>query len=241
VDSQFDDSGGRATDPVPADVSVTGHNAGPGYWFSGDVSVVQDHGGVRAESIGALRTHLLAQHLRDRRRSLAVCAPAAGVGCTYIAVNLACSMAMAGVKTLLIDANLRAPGVQRLIRPSVTGPGLTDCLTDDTAPLGDAIHDNVLPNLSVLYAGAASDNPQELLAGATFKALVDTCLRDFDLTIIDTSAGNLGADTRRVAAVARYALIVARRDVSFVSDIKLLAGEIETDRAQVIGTFLNDF
>jgi protein-tyrosine kinase len=220
---------------------IAGDGDVPKYWFSEDIAVLHDQGGLQSESIGALRTHLLAQHVRDRRRSLAICAPTLGVGSTYIAVNLACAVALAGVKTLLIDANMRTPGVDALITPSQSGPGLKQCLSEATPPLGDAIHDDVLPNLSVLFAGGAVANAPELLAGANFKALIDTCIRDFDLTIIDTPPGNVGADARRIAAVARYALIVARRDVTFVSDVKLLSKDIENDRGNVIGTFLNDF
>jgi len=229
-------------DAVPfIDHDTAVDDGAPKYWFSQDIAVLQNRTSVQSESIGALRTHLLAQHLRDRRRSLAICAPSSGVGSTYIAVNLACAVALAGIKTLLIDANMRTPGVDAMITPTHRGPGLKQCLSEHTPLLGDAIQDDVLPNLSVLFAGGAVANAAELLAGANFKALIDTCIRDFDLTIIDTPPGNAGADARRIAAVARYALIVARRDVTFVSDVKLLSKEIEDDRGNVIGTFLNDF
>ena len=84
-------------------------------------------------------------------------------------------------------------------------------------------------------------NPQELLASKAMNELLDTCLRDYDVTIVDTPPGNSSADARRIAMAVRYAMLVAKKDDSFVGDVKKLADELTSDRATVIGTFLNDF
>lgn len=211
------------------------------YRFSRSVSVLSEPGGARAESIGSLRTHLLAQHVRDGRRSLAVCSPTAASGCSYVSVNLAAAMAMAGLKTLLIDANLREPGLEAFITPDQSHHGLSHFLSDESVQPGDIINSDVIANLSVIYAGNTTANAQELLAGAGFKQLFDDCMRDFDLTIIDTPPSSTCADARRVAAVARHALIVVRRNRGFVTDVKTLGEELKADHANVVGTFLNDY
>jgi len=204
-----------------------------------DVVVLNDPQGGRAEALAALRTHIMAQHLRVGRRSLALCAPNAGVGCTTIAVNLAVSLAQVGVKTLLIDADMRRPSVHKHLAPSREVPGLVQCLGDDAVGFGDAIQAEVLPDLSLIYAGGRADKPQELLAGARFKALLDLCLRDYDLTIVDTPPASASADARRIASVVGHALMVVGRDQTFVSDVKVLAEELEADRVRVIGSVLN--
>jgi len=196
---------------------------------------------IQAEGIGALRTHMIAQHLQDGRRSLAICGASEGVGATFVAANLAAAFALAGIRTLVVDANLREPGLDALITPSKPLKGLSDYLSDDSVTLFDCIQEEVLPNLSVLYAGTLVDNPQELLAGRRFVEAMEDCMRDYDIMLVDTPPGNLSADTRRIAVAVRYALIVARKDVSFVSDLKTFAAELQSDRAKVIGTFLNDF
>jgi capsular exopolysaccharide synthesis family protein len=207
---------------------------------STDIHLLSEPTGVRAESIRVLRTHLIAQHLRDGRRSLAVCAPAVGTGSSYVAANLAVGLAQTGVKTLLIDGNMRAPGLQRFFRPDRDGPGLVDCLSDQELPLRDALHEDVLPGLTILYAGRAAPDAQELLGGAAFKALIDACVRDYDLTLIDTPPANTYADARRIASVMRYAMVVAQRDKSYVRDVKTLIDELTADRVRVVGTYLND-
>jgi protein-tyrosine kinase len=210
------------------------------YRLSRQLIELSNPGSARAESIGALRTHMLAQHIRDRRRALAICAPSIDVGATYVAANLAVALSRSGLKVLLIDANLRDPGLEQYFQPASVRPGLVQLLDDDPVPLGDVINESVLPNLSLIYAGGAVANAQELLASGNLKALIDICTRDYDLTLVDTAPSNTCADARRVAALVRYAMIVVRRNVSFVSDAKLLVEELQADRVTVIGTYLND-
>jgi protein-tyrosine kinase len=194
-----------------------------------------------AEVIRSLRTHLMAGHLAQGRRSLALCAPDEGVGTTFVAVNLAVAFAQAGLNTLLIDANLHSPGVDALIQPDEPVPGLRQMLeAGDNAGM-NAIQPDVLPNLSVLYAGGTGSHSQELLAGKSFKRLIDECMRDHEVTIVDTPPTKEFSDARRIAKNLRYAMIVARRDATRVADIRGLAEEFESDRVTLIGTFLNDY
>ena len=51
--------------------------------------LVSEPMGARAEGMRAIRTHIMAQHVERGRRALAICAPNRGVGCTFIAANLA--------------------------------------------------------------------------------------------------------------------------------------------------------
>ncbi|MHB8529302.1 MAG: CpsD/CapB family tyrosine-protein kinase [Caulobacteraceae bacterium] len=228
----------RERPTVAANQTVAAPAAEP-YGFSPSLVTIADPFGKAAEAIRALRTHIMAQHVQEGRRALAVCAASSGVGCTFVATNLAVALSQVGIKKLLIDADMRSPTVHRIIRPQRETDGLRQCLTSQEATFGEAIEAEVLPNLSVMYAGGASANPQELLAGERFRSLMDFCLRDFDATIIDTPAANSCSDARRVSTVVGYSLIVAGRDRSYVEDVKTLIGQLEQDHARVVGTVLN--
>jgi protein-tyrosine kinase len=206
-----------------------------------DIVMNSEPFGVRAEAIRALRTHLLAQHLAGGRRALAVCGPTAGVGCSFVAANLAVALSQVGVNTLLIDANLRAPSLHRLIPSATPQIGLGQYLANAGSGFSEFLEAGVLENLSVMFAGQLIPNPQEVLGGAAFQRLMQTCLREYDITIADTAPANQFADARRVASVVGYGLVVARRDVSLVADVKTLIGELTVDHAQVVGTVLNEF
>lgn len=196
---------------------------------------------TEAESIRALRTRLVAQHLREGRRSLAVCAAAGESGCTYIAVNLAVAMAQAGVRTALVDTNLRDPMVADLCGLPLEMPGLAEYLSNDRIPVAEIVDTDLLPNLAVIGGGETPTNPQELLSGARFRGLADQLLREYDLTIFDTAPANLCSDGLRVATIAGFSLIVTRKNKSYVEDVKTLAKQLRADRSVVVGSILNDF
>jgi capsular exopolysaccharide synthesis family protein len=208
--------------------------------LSASLVTVSNPTGAAAESIRALRTHIQSQHLQEGRRALAVCGVSAGHGCTFIAANLALALAQIGISTLLIDANLREPGIDTLFPGSATGGGLRECLNNVNAPVAEFINEDVLPYLSILHAGGVAANPQELLSRERFEDVMNTCLRNYDATIIDTPPANSSADARRISNVAGYSLVVARKHKTLVSDLKVLVGQLEADRAIVVGTVLND-
>jgi protein-tyrosine kinase len=210
------------------------------YSFADELIILSDPHGQGAEYIRALRTQVMAQHLEAGRRALAVCEAAPQLGATFLAANLALSLAQAGVDTLLVDGNLRAPGVHNLIRPSRELPGLRNCLASVDGAVGDYVQEDILPNFSVMFSGGSALNAQELLARASFEQVVKTCMRDFTMTIIDTPPANSCADFQRIASVAGYSLIVSRRHKGLVEDVKTLANQLRAAHSTVIGTVLND-
>lgn len=196
---------------------------------------------LEAEAIRGLRTRLVAQHLREGRRSLAVCSPAEGAGCTYVALNLAIAMAQVGIRTALVDANLRSPMIADLCGVPIDLPGIAEYLADPSIRVGDIADTELMPSLAVIGAGEAPENPQELLSGARFRSLVDQLLREFDITIFDTPPANICSDGQRVATLAGYSLIVSRKNISYVNDVKSLAKQLRADKSVVVGTVLNEF
>jgi len=196
---------------------------------------------LEAEAIRALRTRLVAQHMREGRRSLAICSATASSGCTYVALNLAVAMAQSGVRTALVDANLRDPMIADLCGLPLSMPGLSDYLSSDGVSMVEIVDTDLMPNLAVIGAGDTTDNPQELLSGARFRGLVDQLLREYDLTIFDTAPANICSDGQRVATMAGFSLIVSRKHQSYVEDVKTLAKQLRADRSVVVGSILNDY
>lgn len=205
------------------------------------VVTVTDPSSTAAEAIRGLRTQIQSQHLQLGRRALAICGVGAGHGCTFVATNLAVSLSQIGFSTLLIDANLRAPKIDRLIQKQGATRGLKACLeSPDSLSVSAFIDSDALPNLSIMYAGGAAANAQELLSKDRFVGVMQTCLRTYDATIIDTAPANSSADGLRVANVVGYSLLVARKHVTLVSDIKVFAAQLHANRAKLIGTVLNE-
>jgi protein-tyrosine kinase len=195
--------------------------------------------GSAAEAINALRVHLMARHIQQGHRSIAVC-ETGNSGGLFVAMNLAVSFAESGLRTLLVETNLRRPRLAEFITPSRNVTGLAELIDDPNLPISAAVQ-QVNRNLSVMYGGDAQDRPQQLLASNRFATICDLCMRDFDITIATTPPANYYSDARRVASLLRHVAIVARRDTTYVKDIKAMMTELQSDGARVIGTIYNDF
>ena len=227
-------------EPSTPQMSTTrGDGEAPAYGFSPSIVTLLSEGSPQADAIRSLRTHIMARHLHLGRRALAICAPSSGVGCSFVAANLAVSLSQIGVKTLLIDGDLRRPAIDQLIRPPRPPGGLVQALKSADVTFKASIDADVLPNLSIMYAGRAASNPQELLATERFQTLMNHCLREFDATIVDTPPANTSSDARRISGVVGYSLVVTAKDKTFIKDVKTLIGQLRADRSVVIGTLMN--
>ena len=205
------------------------------------IVMLTDPAGATAEAVRALRTRIQSQHLRTGRRALAVCGPAPEVGCTFVAVNLSVALAQIGIKTLLVEADLRTPTIGRYFAPGEDAGGLRGCLMAPSIPVSDFIQPDVLPNLDIMFAGEPDPIAHELLSSDRFPELINTCMRDYDITIVDTPPANSCADGLRVSTVVGFSLIVARKNKTLVSDVRVLIDELYKEGARPIGTVLDDF
>ena len=208
--------------------------------FSNELVLLSGRGSLAAENVSQLVSEILSRHVETARRGLAFCTTSENSGCSYLAANVAVGVSMAGVRTLLIDANLREPKVRTYFRPSVEPEGLLQCLEDPRVALSDTVTDDVLPNLSVLYAGGQSAEAG-LFASSRAGAVISEAMRNYDLTIVDCAPSNRSSDVLRIANMVRYALVVARKNHSYVNDLKKLIADIRQNNGEVLGTYLNDF
>jgi capsular exopolysaccharide synthesis family protein len=208
---------------------------------SDELVALSDPGSVRAETIRMLRTQIIAQHIKNGRRGLAVVAAADGHGCSYVAANLAVSLSQVGFKILLVDANMRSPRQDQIFGVDPNAPGLSSFLTLQVARPERVVNANVVPGLALITAGPPTSRPQELLSGNRFRDGVNTLLREYDLVLFDTPAANTNADALNVGGAAGYALVVGRTNASYYRDIDTLTNQLAAARCAVVGAVLNEF
>lgn len=192
------------------------------------------------EALNLLASGIVEQHIAYGRRGLAVCGASAGAGVTFVAASLAMAVARTGVSTLLVDANLHRPGVQYLIQPPRSTPGLQELLESEGAIDLDPVRHDIMPQFAVIYAGKSEISPSELLAGGRLRDVVFACLRDFRCVVFDTPPANRSPDARMIGAAVGYALLVARRGESYADDLTMLARQLEQDHIAVVGGVLNE-
>lgn len=107
-------------------------------------------------------------------------------GKTFCSVNCAVSLAQQELRTLLIDADLRAPSAEKYFFDKRKTPGLTNYLSGEVDPMA-AVHPTKIENLFVLPTGKPAPNPAELLSGPAFSTLLSLLAERFDRIVIDTA------------------------------------------------------
>jgi protein-tyrosine kinase len=194
----------------------------------------------QADAFRELRSRLLLEVLGERTRAaICVLSPDVGDGKSYLAANLAVSFSQLGNRTLLIDADLRSPRQDRLLRVTA-GMGLSSVLAgfaDSGAPLYDVPG---LPSLHLMPAGAVPPNPLELLQRPVFPSLLRDMLQQFAHVIIDTSAAARGADARVVAARCGASIVVARKGRTSLQALEGLLASLTRGPAKVAGVVMNE-
>lgn len=202
------------------------------------IVLLTDPESMTAEAIRAVRTRVVAQHLRMGRRALAVCSVAPSARGSFVAANLAVAMAQVDIRTLLVDADLRFSPIASMFGLPEDELGLSDALSDETIDPSDVVQPMPLPTLSIVSAGRQPAKGVEYLASARFGEIGNRFMREHDLTIFNTTPSNRSADAQRVATIAGYALLVARKDQSYVRDIETLSEALKTDGASIAGSVL---
>jgi polysaccharide biosynthesis transport protein len=137
------------------------------------------------ESFRALRTSLISKYTAEGTKIILVTSAQPLEGKTTTAANIAMALAYGGSRVLLIDADMRRPGLHRPLRLT-NERGLSQVLTGQ-ARVRDVIQRTVDPNLLAITAGRTPPNPSELLASERMKTLLTNLSHGpFDWIIIDT-------------------------------------------------------
>jgi capsular exopolysaccharide synthesis family protein len=137
------------------------------------------------ESFRALRTALVSRYTDPGTKLLVVTSAQPLEGKTITAANIAMALAYGGSRVLLIDADMRRPGLHRPLRLT-NERGLAQVIAGQ-ARVRDVIQRTVEPNLLAMTAGAPPQNPSELLASERMKTLMaNLAVGAFDWVLIDT-------------------------------------------------------
>jgi capsular exopolysaccharide synthesis family protein len=189
---------------------------------------------LAAESYRLLRTNLQMSHMVP---SLLITSPSRGDGKTEIAANLAGSLARAGHKVTLLDANMRRPRVAQLFGLSADTPGLAEYLQNPATPLAP-LPIEPISGLSIIPAGKMTTSSPELLGSQQMLALITQLQQQSDVVIIDTPP-LIYADALTLAPQVEGVILAANSGSTGRDQTEQAAERLRLVGANVLGTVLN--
>jgi capsular exopolysaccharide synthesis family protein len=190
------------------------------------------------EAIRTLRDSILLSDLARRPRSLLITSATPREGKTTSAVHLAVAHSLQGRKTLLIDADLRRPGVHsKLGLANVRG--LTAVVNDGT-PWREVLQKHEgFPDLDVLVGGETSRRAADKL-GIVLAKLLDEAAVDYDLVIVDAPPLLGFAEPLQMAAIVDGVVVITLAGQTNKQAVASVLSSLKRLKANVVGVALNE-
>ena len=196
------------------------------------------------EAYNSLCTNVLYASDNKNNQKLVVTSSLYGEGKTAVAVNLSIALAsnLVDKKILLVDADLRNPGVHDFLKDKVTesehNHGLAGYLLGqaDSLPITKA----ALDNLDVVLAGGAQLNPAALMNSPKMKDFLDKCSEIYDYVILDVPPLNDVSDALLLIGKVDGYIIAAKTKYSKLPMLNATQEALSSVGANIIGIVLTD-
>lgn len=161
-----------------------------------------------------------------------------GEGKSTTSANIAISFAKAGLKTLLIDADIRNSVMSGTFKADEKYEGLSSYLSGN-AELSAVISHTNIENLMMIPAGHVPPNPTTLLQNSNFNFMIDTVKELFDYVIIDTPPIGLVIDSAIISQKADANILVTEAGAIKRRFIQKAKEQMEQSGALFLGVILN--
>ncbi len=174
----------------------------------GGLVVQTEPGSGAAEGFRSLRAAVSLLGKSKDHRSILFTSALPDEGKTFVSCNYALAVAQTGIKTLLIDIDLRRPSVHEVFNLQNKN-GFVEMVTQGLK-LEDAVYHDVDKNLDVLTSGIRCPNPAELLSGTGFREVLAAALIRYERVVVDCSPINLVSDSLLIASYLHSVCLVIR-------------------------------
>ncbi|MEH2155261.1 GumC family protein [Nostoc sp.] len=169
-------------------------------------------------------------------KSIVITSSVAKEGKSDVSANLAVTMAQAGRRVLLVDADMRHP-IQHHIWGLTNTSGLSNVITGQVSL--DAAVQEVMPNLEVLSSGVLPPNPVAMLDSQRMATLISNFGREYDLVIFDTPPLSGIADAAVLSTLTDGILLVVRPGVVDFNSANAAKEFLTQSGQKVLGIVIN--
>ena len=214
-------------------IPVTMNGAGP----KPEAPAVQS-ATVFEEAVRTLRNSILLGSCDHALKSLMFTSAAPSEGKTTIAVHVAIAHAQQNHRTLLIDGDLRRPGLHRKMGVSPE-TGLSAALTNGLSWRDKLIRFEHTPGLELLPAGPSARRCADLI-GAHLQQILAEAEPEYDLVIVDSPPILVFPEPLQMAAAVDGVVVVAVAGETNRNAIESVLNTLRRLRANVLGMVLNE-
>ena len=191
-----------------------------------------------SETYRALRTNIEFASVDAPLTTLMVTSALPQEGKTTTAGNLAIVFAQGGSRVLLVDADLRKPGVHTLFGLP-NQHGLTTLFRDEAATVTEVAAETELDNLRVVTSGPLPPNPAELLGSKRWLAILERLKAEADLVIVDSPPLQAVTDAALLAAVVDGTLLVIRAKRTRRGAVRQAREALARSGGNILGVAMN--
>jgi len=192
-----------------------------------------------AESFRTIRAALSLTHKADRLRIVTVTSTIPAEGKSLVATNLAIVMAQTGLRTLLVDADMRRPSVHKVFQ--LHSPvGLSAYLMDKANGLDELIHTTEVPNLDVVCCGATPQSPSELVGSRRMNLFLQEVGKRYDRVVLDCPPVSAVSDPLVMSSMADGVLFITKFNKIRREHARKTIQRIQDAGIHICGVVLND-
>ena len=190
------------------------------------------------EALRTLRTSLHFARFEMKNNMLMIAAPSPGVGKSFVCANLAVTMAQAGQRVLLVDADMRR-GTLHLALGTRADGGLSELISGRIDEVQAVRKVGGTDNLAFISRGTIPPNPSELLMHPRFTSLLDKLAQQYDIVVIDTPPVLAVTDAAVIGHHVGTCLMVVRWGLNQQREIALAKQRLEQNGVEVRGAIFN--
>ncbi len=191
-----------------------------------------------AEAFRLLRANLVFAMAGRDVKSLAVSSAQPGDGKSTVSANVSAVLAQAGLRTTLVDGDLRRPTLGQVFGIS-NQTGLTTLLTHPERTWQSISTQVATPLLTFIPSGSIPPNPTDLLSIERFAEVLDEIESAADLVVIDSPPVLAIADPLVIAKRADAVLLVAKAGKTRRDDLRKAFEAFASNQIHVLGVVLN--
>ncbi len=187
---------------------------------------------VISEMFRLIRANLQFIGSRQRIQTIMVTSSVSGEGKSFVSLNLAITLALAGKRVLLLELDMRNPRIHRTLGLGrESEKGITRYLSDERVDWHDLLRrSEVEPGLDMITCGLIPPNPSELLMGERIEQLFREASETYDYIVMDTAPVGLVSDALLLNRLADTTLYVVRKDVTRLAHLEIIEEAANLDK-----------